>query len=328
MSKLWLALVMVRDLLITPPVLLVILPLWFLPAGAAYRLARFYGYCGYLVWGEGRRAGMINLRRAYGAEMDYRRARDSVRKIFANLAQGIAEGLQFARRHADAASGWETVYVSEDPELEWRMIKDPRPKVFVGGHLGSWEVAMMMVSLRTGAQGAVVARRVDNPFLNWFVRRVRQQYGAQWIEKRGASDAGLQWLEQGRSVAMLMDENGGWRGMFVDFFGRPASTRKSAALLSLSTGAPIVVGAALRQESDPRFLYKLAVLEPADYRQSADPVQRMTQDIVAIQEKWIRERPLQWRWIHWRWKTRPDRSEERYTRRDLVECFHQKAAPA
>ena len=38
-------------------------------------------------------------------------------------------------------------------------------------------------------------------------------------------------------------------------------------------------------------------------------------------ERWVREDPGQWRWIHHRWKTRPDGSEETYGRCDLRRAF-------
>jgi hypothetical protein len=42
---------------------------------------------------------------------------------------------------------------------------------------------------------------------------------------------------------------------------------------------------------------------------------------VATYEAWIRDEPLQWRWVHWRWKTRPQSIEETYTRADVRRIF-------
>src|SRR5205807_7917448 len=129
-------------------------------------------------------------------------------------------------------------------------------------------------------------------------------------DKTGAAAAALARLRRGDSVAMLLDENGGYRGVFVEFFGRPASTGRLPALLSLETGAPIVVGACVRRPGR-RFLYRLALLE-AGRERDAEAVALLTQQIVATLERWVRDDPTQWRWIHWRWKTRPDGSGEAY----------------
>jgi KDO2-lipid IV(A) lauroyltransferase len=189
------------------------------------------------------------------------------------------------------------------------------------GHLGSWEITAMILALRIGTKGAAIIRRADNPFLNWLIRRLRLQAKSQWIEKRGAVAESIRRLQQGNSIAVLLDENGGWHGPFVQFFGRAASTRKTAALLSLTTGAPIVIGAAIRKPVSKKFLFKLALIEPSQYDRRPESIRQMTEEIVRIYEQWIREYPLQWRWIHWRWKNRPGGQEETYTWRDLQECF-------
>lgn len=250
--------------------------------------------------------------------MDLEQAERAVTDVFQNLAQSLVEAIQVARRMRrddDLDSLWD----SEDPALAARLLADPRPKIFVTGHLGSWEVAMMILQRAIGG-GAGIARRVDNRWLDRLVKRVRLDDPAQWIEKQGASSIALERLRSGESVAMLLDENGGPRGPFVDFFGRPASTRKTPAVLSLATGAPIVIGALVRQNG--RFLFRLAVIDPlAEQLRGPDAIVPVTARITAQLETWIREMPLQWRWIHWRWKARPDGSSERYTRRDLQEAF-------
>jgi KDO2-lipid IV(A) lauroyltransferase len=319
---------LVRDLAVTVILLLVvILPLWLLPWRAAASLGRWYGYLASFAWPEAQRAGMINFRRAFGSSMTRPLARRRTRAVFANLGAGIAEGIQFSRRFRSPASAWETVCEIEDPALDARVRADPRPKIFVTGHFGSWEIATAIAGLRVGARGAAVVRRVDNPFLNQVVRWVRLREPSQWIEKRGASIESLSRLRAGDSVAFLIDENNGPKGVFVDFFGRAASTTRTPALLSLMTGAPIVLGAAIRRPGNARLLYKLAIFEPSAV--GGDPtaaVHELTRRVVATYQRWVAGDPLQWRWIHWRWKTRPDGSEETYRRADLNDAFSTRSA--
>jgi KDO2-lipid IV(A) lauroyltransferase len=239
-----------------------LLPVWLLPWRAATALGRLYGAIVFAAWPRGRRIAMINLRRAFGPSLTRGRARADTFRVLQNLGASVAEAIQFARRHKNGEPGWEALFEVEDPELMQRLLADPRPKIFVTGHLGSWEVAALVLSLRAGPGGAAVARRVDNPFLDRLVKRVRLRQASQWIEKRGAVAAALERLRAGQSVALLLDENGGVRGPWVSFLGRPASTRKTAALLSLRTGAPLVVGAAVRRPGRPRFLFRLALVEP------------------------------------------------------------------
>jgi len=314
-------LLLLRDLLLTAFAVALLWPLYVLPWRAAGRLGHALGTLVSFVWPLSRRTAMVNLRRAYGAEMTRERAARIARAVVGNLGQGIAEGIQFGRRFKRGEPGWEQIVTVEDPALEARILADPRPKVFVTGHLGSWEIATMIAGLRAGRRGAAIVRRVDNPFLNAVVRRLRLADPAQWIEKKGSADEALRRLRAGDSIALLLDENGGRRGIFVDFFGRPASTQKTAALLSLATGAPVVLGAVVRRGGG--FLYRLALLEPPrpDERRGGADILELTQRIVSLYEAWVRDDPEQWRWVHWRWRTRPDGTEETYGRRDVEDAF-------
>jgi lauroyl/myristoyl acyltransferase len=60
------------------------------------------------------------------------------------------------------------------------------------------------------------------------------------------------------------------------------------------------------------------LIEPND-----DDISATTARITAVFESWIRETPLQWRWIHWRWRTRSDGSSERYGRAEVGEAFRE-----
>jgi KDO2-lipid IV(A) lauroyltransferase len=319
MAALRRGLVAARDLAATALVVVLALPLWLLSWRAAGALGDLYGRVVCAGWGHARRTGMINLRRAYGPSLGRRAARRGAMRAYGSLGRSLAEAIQFARRHRHGAGEWRRLYRAEDPALAERLLADPRPKVFVTGHLGSWEVLGLVLDLATGGSGAALARRIDNPYLEALARRVRGGRPEQWIEKRGGAAPALARLRAGDSVLLLMDENGGRRGVFVDFFGRPASTHKTAALLALASGAPLVVGAAVRRPGPVPFLIRLSVIETAG--RGPEAVAPLTRRLVEVYEGWVRDDPAQWRWVHWRWKHRPDGTVERYGRRELAAAF-------
>ena len=309
-------LVLVRDFFLTILVLVLAAPLYLLPWRGASTVARGYGYLLGALSPRGRRVAALNLRRAYGPSMTRARAAQIAWRNFAGFVEGIADGMQFGRRYVRRVADPLPLYDSEDAALEARVLADPRPKVFVTGHLGSWEVAAGIADLRWPGGGAAIFRHIANPFLDALVRRIRTRHPDQLIDKRGGATTALTRLRQGDSVAMLLDENAGPRGAFVDFFGRPASTGKIAALLALNTGSPVVVGACLRRPGN-RFFYRLSLIEPSGPATSAN-VTALTQAIVSTLEAWIRDDPEQWRWTHARWRTRPDGTEESYSAADVA----------
>jgi KDO2-lipid IV(A) lauroyltransferase len=319
------ALLLPIDLAIAIAAAVLLAPVCLGPRRWGIRVARGYGRIAAAFDPHARRVAAINLRRAYGSALSRADARRVAWRVFANMAQSLAEGLQLVRDLRLSAAP-PTAYDIEDPALDRRICLDPRPKVFVTGHLGSWEVMTITAALRHGGPGAVIARRVDNPFVDWLFQRLRAPAGAEILEKRGAATTAMARLRSGTNVAMLMDENAGRRGVFVEFFGRPASTSRLPALLSLASGSPLVLGVAVRARdrvgADLRI--RLALFEPGDYRAAHDEsagVRGMTQAVMRQYEQWVRDDPWQWRWIHWRWKTRPDGREETYSRHDLEACF-------
>jgi KDO2-lipid IV(A) lauroyltransferase len=309
--------VLVRDLLLTVPLVIVLMPIWWMPWPWATRMGRLYAWIAAACWPSARRVGLINLHRAYGASIDRRDARTLVWRSFGNLGAALADGLQFSRRHRRGEPKWEKLFHLENPIVAAELVTHRGPMVFVTAHLGSWEVLLQMLSLTVSTRAGAIVRRVDNPFLNALVRRVRLREADQWIEKRGALMDALGRLRRGEHVALLLDENGGRRGIFVDFFGRPASTSRAAALLALETGATVVAGVAIRTSGPVPFFVRLARIEPPTSLDERDRVRELTQRISSQLEAWIRQQPEQWRWIHWRWKTRPNGTEERYTAADL-----------
>jgi KDO2-lipid IV(A) lauroyltransferase len=299
-----------RDLALAVPVLVLALPLWALPWSLAARLGRAYGRCAWSIWPQARRVALINLRRALG--LDRRAARELGRAGVANLGAALADGLQCARRRS---RDLERHVRFEDPDLAASLLADPRPKVFVMAHLGSWEMTAAILARRFGDRGSAIGRRLDNRFLDLLVRRLRVARPGQWLEKRGGTGAALARLRAGDHVALLLDEDAGRRGAFVEFFGRPASTQRSAALLTLMSGAQLVAGAVVRAPGGER-LFLLAEIDADSAR-----VDELTGRVTAVLEQWIRRYPEQWRWIHWRWRQRPDGSRETYTRHDLDGVF-------
>jgi KDO2-lipid IV(A) lauroyltransferase len=113
-------------------------------------------------------------------------------------------------------------------------------------------------------------------------------------------------LESGAGLCFIADQNAGSKGLFVDFFGRQASTYKSIGLLAIHHEVPIIVGCA-RRLSD-RFDYEIVVnrvIHPSEWTGRDDELMWITQEYTRAIEEFIRVDPSQYLWVHRRWKTRP-----------------------
>ena len=207
------------------------------------------------------------------------------------LAQGLARGLGFERRRIQSPT-YTLMHEYERPGAR-----------FVHADLYRLEPEQV-ASL--GFEVVAVMRPLDNVHLNRFLVASRRRNGLRLLDKKGATAGAEDLLRDGALLGFIGDQDAGRKGVFVDFFGRPASTYKSIGLLAISTGVPIVVGYARR--CDHRGQYEVGVQEiihPEQWEQRDDPVHWITQAYTAAIEATVREDPDQYLWIHRRWKTQP-----------------------
>jgi KDO2-lipid IV(A) lauroyltransferase len=184
-------------------------------------------------------------------------------------------------------------------------VRSGRPLLVVTGHFGNWEVFSYACGL-LGFRGSVVARRLDNPYLERFVRTFRQKTGQQILDKNRDYDRIEHILAAGGFLGLVGDQDAGQRGLFVEFLGRPASTFKSIALLSLTYAAPVLVIGAARVGAPMRYrIYLEDVILPEEYAAHADAPRAITQRYSDALARMVRRHPEQYFWVHRRWKHQP-----------------------
>jgi Kdo2-lipid IVA lauroyltransferase/acyltransferase len=172
-------------------------------------------------------------------------------------------------------------------------------------HLGNWELLPVACRL-TGYRLSVVLRPLDAPWLDRLATRMRERSEVDLIDKRAALRPVMRALAGGAMVGILLDQNAARReGVFVPFFGHPASTSKSLAVLALRTESPIVPAFIHREDTG---MHRVVVGAPLAFPPSGDveaAVAILTARCTEAIEAAIRAVPDQWLWMHDRWRTRP-----------------------
>jgi KDO2-lipid IV(A) lauroyltransferase len=173
--------------------------------------------------------------------------------------------------------------------------------IFVAGHFGFWELQGFAHTLELPPM-AVVARPLDNPRLHSLLERARTRLGNSVIYRRGGLRRILRTLQAGGIVAVMIDQHIQTAdATTVTFFGRPASTTTAVGALALRTGAPVVPVFALPLGYGRyRLVYERPVEPPG--HDSADPVRELTQRSTDVLERYVRQYPHLWLWMHRRWR--------------------------
>lgn len=174
------------------------------------------------------------------------------------------------------------------------------------GHFGSWEV-FNLLPLAFGYPMNLLVRRIDNPKVEAFVDSFRRFFGGKTIDKTKSARTMFRLLENGEMLGVMADLNAQEReGVFVDFFGVAASTTTSIARLALKTNAIVMPVFAVWNEEKQKYVVHLE--PPIDFVKSENDnenVRVLTQKVTNVVEKYVRQYPEQWMWIHKRWNTRP-----------------------
>ena len=245
------------------------------------------------------RVADANLRRAL-PRLDGRERACIVRAVWENLGRTCAELPHLATlRRTGSGSGWEL----GGGEHIARHRETGAPAMFFSGHFGNWEMVLPIAS-QLGLSVCGIYRPPSSRRVALLLDRLRRRAlgpGVSMFPKgaRGARLA-LRHLQQGGSLGLLADQKMN-DGIDVPFFGQPAMTAPALAQLALRFGLPIVPVRVVRLGAARFRMVCEAPLEvPLTGRRDAD-VRAITVAVNATLERWIREDPAAWLWLHRRW---------------------------
>jgi KDO2-lipid IV(A) lauroyltransferase len=274
---------------------------------AARRLAGGLAWLAYHLNRRHRLVALDNLRQAFPGRHTEAELDEMVRAVYRHFCTLLIEIILLPRKFH--VTNWKQYLELRDGKVFVEQLLSGRPLLLVTCHFGNWEMAGYTLGL-LGFTTHAIARPLDNPYLDDFLRRFRENTGQKVLAKHGDFDQIQALLASGGLLATLADQDAGPRGQFVDFFGRPASTHKAVALLSLEHRVPLVVVGSPKVA--PPMSYEIAVADvilPEEFEGRPDAVQAITQRFTAALERIIREAPAQYFWLHRRWKHQPQKKK-------------------
>ena len=276
-----------------------------LPRGLALRLGAGLGALFYVFDWRDRRVALRNLAIAFPDKSEAER-RAILRRSCRNLGRVGAEACHLDRLTAATVRRYVRI---EDPK-HWQeklALGRERGGIIVTAHLGNFELLAYTHGL-LGHPISLIHRPMRNRPVDAAITALRARAGTRSLTKRAAAAAAVRALRRHELVAIPSDQNQTRRfGVFVDFFGVPASTTSGPARLATLTGSPVYPVFLVREgESD---LHRLIILPEVEMVHSGDPeadIITNTQRCTAAVEQMLRAYPDQWIWFHKRWKTRPE----------------------
>ncbi len=237
-----------------------------------------------------------NLRRAL-PELSDAAADQAIRGMWDNLGRVGAEYAHLGKYRVYETGGRIEMIGAENIR---RYGAPGERAIFFSGHFGNWEVATLAVT-QAGLGVAEIYRAANNPFVDDIMNHARSVVGSELVPKGiVAARRALVALKQGRHIAMLVDQKMN-DGIPVPFFGRDAMTAPALAKFALHFNCAVVP---VRVDRLPHARFRITAEPPLSYERTGDPARDelalMTQ-VNLVLERWIREQPDHWFWLHRRW---------------------------
>lgn len=214
---------------------------------------------------------------------------------FAHLDEFCVEG--FGRQTTDIIT-----YPPESRErYDWIMTSG-KAAIGFAGHLANWELPGIGAKL-IGVKSAVLYRRPNIGAVNDVIVKLREPLMGELIPTGLDAPVRLaRLLQSGVHVGMLADQHYS-KGVEVMFFGRRCLANPLLAMLARQTELPIYGMRVVRKPDGNSFWGEISPpVEPVRDADGRVEIKGTMQAITSVIERWVREYPDQWLWLHRRWR--------------------------
>ena len=177
-------------------------------------------------------------------------------------------------------------------------IEQGKGVILISSHFGPWEILGHWLGVNN-YQLRGVAHKQKNKGANRFFEEKRQLSGIKHIYRKVGMNVLYNILEEKKILGLVSDQDAKNKGIFINFFNKPASTHKGAAIFHLNTNAPMIYGICIQTGFQE---YKIELIPITSVKNTIEDI---IQEYTLTLERIIQKYPEQYFWFHNRWKTTP-----------------------
>ncbi|MCR4336448.1 MAG: lysophospholipid acyltransferase family protein [Candidatus Omnitrophica bacterium] len=248
-----------------------------------------------------KRVAKESLDIAFGQEKTSQEKKKILKDCFYHFGRGMIEMMYFMN-HPHLIK--ENIIIENRERLD-EALRQGRGVVAVTGHFGNFPLMMLKLALE-GYKVHVIMRRTRDSEIDEVLYDYRSRLGVGTIYTHPRKECVLESLKALRNneiVFILLDQHFGSDGaVMVDFFGQKAATAPGAVVFAERAKCPIVPIFIRREKGDQSRIMIEPIFELQNYEDHQAMVQKNVERLTAIIEKYIRQYPQEWGWMHKRWK--------------------------
>ncbi|SHN63075.1 lysophospholipid acyltransferase family protein [Desulfovibrio litoralis] len=246
--------------------------------------------------------------------LDKKNARQIAKQSYINTGYSFLELFYVGRFGIKELNKTLTI---ENSEIYQKLRTIQRPIVIVTAHLGAWELlAGLLGDCKDDKEAQVIVRHMKNPIISEAVFKLRAANGAEVLDSRHVAPKVLKTLAKNGISGFLVDHNTKLReAIFLPFLEEQAAVNSGPAILALRARA-IVFPVFLIRSFDKKTKkphYTLRLEEPLDTKtlngSLREQIHYVAEYYTQAVEKYIKQYPEQWFWMHRRWKTRENQNK-------------------
>ncbi len=272
-----------------------------MPASLLYGFARMIAAIGYCCVGKLRRIALESLSIAFGKEKTPAEIRQIARGCVVYMAKSAVE-LLYLMDHPALLK--KRVAFEGEQHLK-QALSAGKGVILVSAHFGNFPLMLIKFGLEGYTVSGIMRPMRDKRVEDFFLKK-RHRLNVKTIYSQPRTTCvnnSIAALRRNELIFIPIDQNFGTAGVFVDFFGRKAATATGPVVLAQRTKAALLPCFMVRQPDDT---HKIIFEPPIQVEEGSDPQETIRiniQRLTNIIEVYIRRYPLEWGWIHRRWKS-------------------------
>ena len=277
------------------------------PLHFGVKIGAFLGKIAYYIIPKERAKTLKHLRNAFQKEKSENEIRKIAKNVFSNLGKNAFEWLSFPKLN----KRWFDTFITPQG-LEHIIQAQKRGKgvIILASHVGNWELLAAYLNHK-GYKGGIIVKRIYIEQIDRLFANMRKRMGNEIYYRDGSPKGPLRILKNGGFLGLLPDQDvDSVEGIFVDFFGKPAYTPTAPVKFAIKTGAALIPVFLIRGDNNK---FKLIVEKEISLDITSDEERNTLVNTLKwsrILEKYIRQYPDQWVWMHRRWKTKQSNRKE------------------
>lgn len=270
-----------------------------LPFGISCLVARGAANLWWAFDPQRRKVARDNILRS-GIETDPKRALAMARGATQHMALLIVESLR-SHQFLTGERFRDHLEINIKPDVLAALENPDQGLIMASGHFGNWEIAAHFLSRYKPVVG--ITRRMNNPLMEKLVQSRKSSHRFRPIPKRDSNSARfLEVLENKEILALLFDQHAATHNMSIDFFGHPAATFKTVAMLHLVTRAPLCFGACRRIGPLKFEIFTSHLIQCPPSGNKNEDIRSILNQLTQYLEDAIGQAPDQYVWGHRRWR--------------------------